>query len=79
MPLAALKKKVRDLPYRFRLDDSMAMTPAARLSGHAKVVVVARVSKSGTASAQRGDLQGSSAPVANDARGVAVVIDAIVP
>jgi cytochrome c-type biogenesis protein CcmH len=79
MPLAAVKMKVRDLPYTFRLDDSMAMTPAARLSGHAKVVVVARVSKSGTASAQRGDLQGASAPVANDARGVAVVIDAIVP
>jgi cytochrome c-type biogenesis protein CcmH len=79
MPLAAVRRKVRDLPYAFRLDDSMAMTPAAKLSGQAKVMVVARVSKSGTATAQRGDLQGASAAVANDARGVAVVIDSVVP
>lgn len=79
MPLAAVRRKVRDLPYAFRLDDSMAMTPAAKLSGQAKVMVVARVSKSGTATAQRGDLQGASAAVANNARGVAVVIDSVVP
>ncbi|HWA37434.1 MAG TPA: c-type cytochrome biogenesis protein CcmI [Burkholderiales bacterium] len=79
MPLAAVRRKVRELPYAFRLDDSMAMTPAAKLSGHAKVTVVARVSKSGTATAQRGDLQGASAPVASDARDVAVVIDSVVP
>lgn len=79
MPLAAMRRKVRELPVRFTLDDSMAMTPAAKLSGHPKVVVVARVSKSGNATAQKGDLQGASAPVANDARGVVLVIDSIVP
>jgi hypothetical protein len=35
-----------------------------------------RVSKSGAATAQPGDLQGASAPVANDAAAVSVVIDA---
>jgi cytochrome c-type biogenesis protein CcmH len=79
MPLAAVRRKVRDLPVRFTLDDSMAMTPAAKLSGFPKVVVVARVSKGGTPTAQRGDLEGKSAPVANDVKGVVLVIDSVVP
>jgi cytochrome c-type biogenesis protein CcmH len=41
-------------------------------------VVVARVSRTGSPAAQPGDLQGASAPVANDASGVAVVIDSVV-
>jgi cytochrome c-type biogenesis protein CcmH len=78
MPLAVARARVRDLPYRFRLDDSMAMTPAMKLSSFPKVIVTARISKSGSASAQAGDLQGASAPVANDANAVAVVIDTFV-
>ena len=78
MPLAVARARVRDLPYRFRLDDSMAMTPAMKLSSFPKVIVTARISKSGSASAQPGDLQGASAPVANDADAVAVVIDTFV-
>ena len=46
-----------------------------KLSAFPKVVVAARVSKSGTAAAQPGDLQGMSAPVSNDASAVNVVID----
>jgi cytochrome c-type biogenesis protein CcmH len=41
-------------------------------------VVSARVSKSGNAAPQPGDLQGASGVVANNARGVKVVIDAVV-
>jgi cytochrome c-type biogenesis protein CcmH len=78
MPLAVLRKRVRDLPVTFALDDSMAMAPQARLSGFARVVVSARVSKSGLAAPQPGDLQGASAAVANDASGVRVVIDSVV-
>jgi cytochrome c-type biogenesis protein CcmH len=78
VPLAVLRMKVRDLPASFSLDDSMAMAPGTRLSGFARVVVGARISKSGNAAAQPGDLQGSSAPVANDAAGVKVVIDGVV-
>jgi len=78
MPLAVLRKRVRDLPVTFALDDSMAMAPQAKLSSFARVVVSARVSKSGQAAPQPGDLQGASAAVANDASGVRVIIDSVV-
>ena len=78
MPLAVARARVRELPYRFRLDDSMAMTPAMNISSFSRVIVTARISKSGSATAQPGDLQGASAPVANDAKAVAVVIDSLV-
>ncbi len=74
MPLALLRKRVRDLPAEFSLDDSMAMTPAARLSGAARVVVGARVSKSGQALPQPGDLEGLAEPVAPGATGLRIVI-----
>ena len=82
MPLAILRKQVKDLPLQFRLDDSMAMTPAARLSGAARVVVGARISKSGGATPQPGDLQGLSAPVApgsTEAAALAIEISQPVP
>ena len=77
-PLAVMRKQVRDLPLEFALDDSMAMAPDLRLSGFPRVIVAARVSKSGNAAPQPGDLQGLSVPVANDARGVSVLIDSVV-
>ena len=75
LPLAIARTRVRDLPYSFALDDSMAMNPAMSLSAFPKVVVTARVSKSGNAAPQAGDLQGASGPVANNAAAVSVVID----
>ncbi len=61
MPLAIVRKQVKDLPLKVILDDTMAMTPRARLSGFERVYVGARISKSGNASAEAGDLQGRSA------------------
>jgi cytochrome c-type biogenesis protein CcmH len=78
MPLAVKRVKVRELPVAFALDDSMAMAPGMSLSAQPRVVVVARVSRSGAPAAQPGDLQGMSAPVPNDASGVAVVINSVV-
>jgi cytochrome c-type biogenesis protein CcmH len=78
MPLAVLRGKATDLPLQFSLNDSMAMAQGLKISAFPKVVVTARISKGGAATAQPGDLQGASAPVANDARGVTVTIDTVV-
>lgn len=74
MPVAFMRAQVKDLPLNFTLDDSMAMSPAARLSTAGQVVVGARVSKSGQAMPQAGDLEGLSEPTAAGSAGVNVVI-----
>lgn len=80
MPLAVMRAQVKDLPLKFHLDDSMAVAPMApRLSSVAQVEVGARISKSGEARAQSGDLQGTVGPVRLGSAGVEVVIDSVVP
>ncbi len=77
MPLAVQRAKVSDLPLKFKLDDSMAMSPAATLSSAAQVIVSARISKSGNAIPQAGDLAGAAAPVAPGASGLVIQIDSV--
>ena len=79
MPLAIVRKQVKDLPYTFTLDDSTAMAPNMALSNFGEVVVGARISRSGQAMPQSGDLEGLSPPVKVGARNVAVVIETTIP
>lgn len=75
MPLAILRKNVSDLPLTFTLDDSMAMSPAARLSGTPQVIIGARISKSGEAMPKPGDFQGFTKAVSNSAKNISIVIE----
>jgi cytochrome c-type biogenesis protein CcmH len=75
MPVAIVRASKKDLPFMFRLDDSTSPMPSRKLSDMDKVVIVARLSKSGKAAPERGDLEGMSDPVTPGTTGLTVVID----
>ncbi len=77
MPLAAQRVQVKDLPYRFTLDDSTSMSSAMPLSSSAQVVLGARISKSGDAIPQPGDLSGQTGPVALGSKGITLEINEV--
>ncbi len=74
VPLAVLRKQVKDLPFSFVLDDSMSMMPEARLSAFSSLVISARISKSGNATPGPGDLEGSMSSVQPGAEHVKIRI-----
>jgi len=75
MPVAIVRATKKDLPFTFRLDDSTGMMPSRKLSDVGTVVIVARLSKSGKAMPESGDLEGMSQPVKPGADGITIVID----
>ncbi len=81
MPLALQRLTAAELPVTVVLDDSMGMLPQLKLSQAAEVVVGARISKSGVANPQSGDLEGFSAPLApaTATDPIRLVIDRVVP
>lgn len=76
MPLAIIRTQAGSLPFKFTLDDSLAMAPGMGLSGHKQVVIGARISKSGNAAPQTGDLEALTAPVAVGAKDIKILIRA---
>jgi cytochrome c-type biogenesis protein CcmH len=80
MPLAVVRKKVRDLPLEVTLDDAMAMMPERKLSSFEQIVIGARISKSGQPMPSSGDLQGLSPPVpSKTTRSQTIEVHDIVP
>ncbi|QBB71139.1 c-type cytochrome biogenesis protein CcmI [Pseudolysobacter antarcticus] len=80
MPLAIQRLRADQLPITITLDDSMAMMPSMKLSLFPQVVVGARISKSGNAIAQSGDLQTLSKPLPiTQKEGIELSIDQVVP
>lgn len=79
VPLAVLRKSARELPLQFALDDSQAMSPGMNLSSVASVRIEARISRTGNAVPQPGDLVGSSGVIKPGARDVRIVVDKVVP
>ncbi len=80
MPLAVARHQADELPLRVTLTDEMAMMPAMRLSAFARVKVSAKVSKSGQAATQPGDMIAEDVVVdsANPPDSVQLLIDRVV-
>ena len=78
VPLAVLRKQVKDLPLRFTLDDSLSAPAGTLLSSAASVVVGARIARSGSAFASDGDLQGQLGAVPLGRGNVQIEINEVV-
>lgn len=80
MPLAVVRKTVADLPVTVTLDESQAMMPQLTIANFDQVTVGARISSSGQPTAQPGDLEGETGPVAtNTSQPVDITINQVVP
>lgn len=75
MPLAIQRSSASGWPVSFTLDDSSAMMPDLRLSQYPRVNITARISRTGNARPQPGDLQGRIDGIALGSQGVRIVID----
>ena len=82
MPLAVMRipaPKANEFPVAFNLTDAMAMAPGMNLSSFPQVVIEARISKSGNAQLQPGDISGISDAVKTSARDVMVTLSKVAP
>ena len=79
VPLAVVRARADALPYAFALDDSQAMAPGMNISSAPAIRLEARISRSGDATPQPGDLVGTSAVVKPGARNVKIVVDKVLP
>jgi cytochrome c-type biogenesis protein CcmH len=79
MPRAITVKKVKDLPVSFLLTDGMGARPDLKISNVPQLIITARISKSGKAMPESGDLRGSSQIVKPGDKNISIVIDQQIP
>ena len=73
-PLAVVKKQVKDLPISVVLDDSMAMIPGMNVSSMENIKITARISATGTATAQPGEAFGAIEIMGMNRSGVKAIV-----
>ena len=79
MPLAILRKRASDLPLQFTLDDSMSMDPNAKLSAAGEVELEARISRTGMAKPEPGDLVSNAQTTKIGGKGIALKVAKVLP
>ena len=79
MPVAIMRGKASDLPLRFVLNDALAMTPDALISNLSEATIEVRISKSGQAKAEPGDLYSEIQTVKVGTNNLKVVVDQVRP
>ncbi|WP_114639041.1 c-type cytochrome biogenesis protein CcmI [Polynucleobacter necessarius] len=77
MPIAVLKTTVTSFPMRFELDDALAMNPSMPLSQFEQLTVEARITKSGMAKPEVGDLISVVKTVKVGANSVRLLVDQV--
>ena len=79
MPVAVLKVPANKFPFSFVLDDSLAMNPNKRISQLAEVSVEVRISKTGMAKAEPGDLISAVQTVKLGSAKISILVNQIYP
>ena len=79
MPVAVLKVPATKFPFSFVLDDSLAMNPNMRISQLSEVSIEVRISKTGMAKAEPGDLMSAAQTVKLGASKVSILVNQVYP
>ncbi len=79
MPVAIIRTTVAQLPMEFTLSDAQSVMPARKISQLSQVIVGARISKTGNAMPQSGDIQSQRVTVNTGETGIRLTIDQVIP
>ena len=79
MPVAVLKVPAQQFPMSFVLDDSLAMNPNKRISQLSEVTIEVRISKTGMAKAEAGDLISAVQTVKLGSAKVSILVNQVYP
>ncbi len=77
MPVAVLKSPASSFPMKFALNDALAMNPSAPLSQLSEASVEVRISKTGMAKPETGDLISSAQTIKVGANNVRLLVDQV--